>query len=94
MAIASKCLVTVTVPKEVPGVQLTLSQEEATFLFDLCSNVGGHPTKSRRAYADRIGTALRYAGTARGPRDGERTMDVDQAPHQGAIYFKTGEVEL
>lgn len=51
-----------TMTKWTPMVQLTLTEEQAQFLKDILSKVGGDPFKTRRAVGDQISAALGKAG--------------------------------
>jgi hypothetical protein len=45
-----------------PDVELKLSRQEAQFLRDIVSNIGGSPQASRRKHADSIREALQGVG--------------------------------
>ncbi|MFD7605171.1 hypothetical protein ACFWAN_32650 [Streptomyces mirabilis] len=53
---------TVTEKKKVPGITLTLSQEEADVLMALVGNVTGDSYASPRKHTDAVYTALSRAG--------------------------------
>lgn len=62
MAKAEKTTVVETVEVLRPGVSLELTDDEAQFIVDLFSKIGGSPENSRRRHADDIRTALEDLG--------------------------------
>lgn len=64
-------------------VELTLSEEEATILLDICNNIEGHLVETRRGLSDNIGRALRKAGVKGYLERGEPNSDF-----RGSIYFQ------
>jgi len=61
-------------------IVLTISQDEAQFLFDTLQAVGGSPKYSRRKYEAGISDALKGVGCY--------GTDFGQGDHDGAIRFR------
>lgn len=66
---------------EVRGYDLHLTPEEAQFLADVTSRIGGDSTHSRRKHSDAISGALRTAGV-----DYNKTDDLDPE-YPGGMRF-------
>lgn len=81
-----KVAVTTYVEKESTDVVLVLSQEEASFLFDVSARTGGCPKKSRRRLMDNIQGALIQAGFKYGYWD---TSDFEKGENFGSLRLKS-----
>lgn len=93
MAHATPTTLIVQRPVEVQGIALALTMEEAAFLSDLMGCIGGSPTRSRRAYADRIRVALSLLELPTAPR-GEYGGAADIDRIRSGVYFTTGPEEI
>lgn len=81
-------------PVEVQGIALDLTLEEASFLVDLMGCIGGSPTHSRRAYADRIRAALRGADVPDMAARNSAGCAGDMDPLRCIAYFVAGTEEI
>lgn len=70
----------------VEGVRLDITKEEAQFIADVTSKIGGSTQRSRRRHADALAAALRSAGiswTSSPHYDDTRITDAS-----GSIHFE------
>jgi hypothetical protein len=75
MATASNVQIPVTVTS--PGIQLTLSMDEAQTILELTRCVGGCPERTRRKFSQLVALALVNAGV-HSPEDANGTIYFDK----------------
>jgi hypothetical protein len=69
------------------GYVLMLTNDEAHFLRDILGRIGGHPSKSRRRFADTIADALDRADA---PHTNYYELANQTESTRRSIYFKDG----